>query len=132
MPLMPVTHGGTVFYVAPSAVTGPTPIPTIVQLSSSFPSATALPFIHSGSSAVLQPSPTHLGLQDVAQLLASTQKDHLPERKQSQYNGDLIQWREWFGQFKSAIDSALLTDDVQLTYLKTLVTEKAKVALSDL
>ena len=79
MPVMPVTHGGTVFYVPPSAVTVPIPIPTIVQSSSSFPSATAAPFIPSGSSAVLQPSPTHFSLQDVAQLLASTKKDHLPE-----------------------------------------------------
>ena len=131
MPVMPVTHGGTFFYVPPSAVTVPTPIPTIVQPSSSFPSATALPFIPSGSSAVLQPSPTHFGLHEVAQLLASTKKDHLPEWKLSEYNGDPIRWHEWFGQFKSAIDSAQLSDDVKLTYLKTLVTGKAKVAIAE-
>ena len=131
MPVMPVTHGGTVFYVPPSAATVPTPIPTIVQPSSSFPSATAAPFIPSGSSAVLQPSPTHFSLQDVAQLLASTKKDHLPEWKLSEYNGDPIHWHEWFGQFKSAIDSAQLSDDVKLTYLKTLVTGKAKVAIAE-
>ena len=128
---MPVTHGGTDFYVPPSAVTVPTPIPTIVQPSLSFPSATAAPFIPSGSSAVLQPSPTHFSLLDVAQLLASTKKDHLPEWKLSEYNGDPIHWHEWFGQFKSAIDLAPLTDDVKLTYLKTLVTGKAKVALAE-
>ena len=131
MPVMPVAHGGTVFYVPPSAATIPTPIPTIVQPSSSFPSATAAPFIPSGSSAVLQPSPTHFSLQDVAQLLASTKKDHLPEWKLSEYNGDPIHWHEWFGQFKSAIDSAQLSDDVKLTYLKTLVTGKAKVAIAE-
>ena len=131
MPVMPVTHGGTVFYVPPSAVTVPTPIPTNVQPSSSFPSATAAPFIPSGSSAVLQPSTTHFSLQDVAQLLASTKKDHLPEWKLSEYNGDPIHWHEWFGQFKSAIDSAQLSDDVKLTYLKTLVTGKAKVAIAE-
>ena len=130
MPVMPVTHGGTVFYVPPSAVTVPTPIPTIVQPSSSLPSATA-PFIPSGSSAVLQPSPAQFSLQDVAQLLASTKKDHLPEWKLSQYNGDPIQWHEWFGQFKSAIDSAQLSDEVKLTYLKTLVTRKANVAIAE-
>ena len=119
MPVIPVTHGGTVFYVPPSAVTVPTSIPTNVQPSSSFPCATAAPSIPSGSSAILQPSPTHFSLQDVAQLLASTKKDHLPE------------WHEWFGQFKSAIDSAQLSDDVKLTYLKTLVTGKARVALAE-
>ena len=132
MPVMPVTHGGTVFYVPPSAVTVPTPIPTNVQPSSSFPSATAAPFIPSGSSAVLQPSTTHFSVQDVAQLLASTKKDHLPEWKLSEYNGDPIHWHEWFGQFKSAIDSAQLSDDVKLTYLKTLVTGKAKVAIAEI
>ena len=131
MPVMRITQGGTVFYVPPSAVTVPTPVPTIVQPSSSFPSATAVPIIPSGSSAVLQPSPTPLSLQDVAQLLASTKKDYLPECKLSQYNGDPIQWHEWFRQFKSAIDSALLTDDDKLTYLKTLVIGKTNVAIAE-
>ena len=49
----------------------------------------------------------------------------------SQYSGDPIQWHEWHGQFKSAIDSAPLTDNVKLTYLKTLVTGKAKVAIAE-
>ena len=44
-----------------------------------------------------------------------------------------IFWRptrdEWFGQFKSTVDSAVLTDDTKLTYLKTLVTGKAKTAI---
>ena len=100
--------------------------------SSSFPSATAAPFIPSRSSAVLQPSTTHFSVQDVAQLLASTKKDHLPEWKLSEYNGDPIHWHEWFGQFKSAIDSAQLSDDVKLSYLKTLVTGKAKVAIAEI
>ena len=38
---------------------------------------------------------------------------------------------EWYGQFKSAIDSQSLTDDVKLTYLKTLVTGKAKKAIAE-
>ena len=58
-------------------------------------------------------------------------KDRLPEWKLSQYNGDPVQGHEWFGQFKSAIDSALLSDDVKLTYLKTLVTGNAKVAIAE-
>ena len=33
-----------------------------------------------------------------------------------------LQWEEWFGQIKSAIDSKSLTDDVKLIYLKTVVT----------
>ena len=76
-------------------------------------------------------SPTSFTAQDVIQLLSSKQKDHLPEWKLAQSNGDPLHWHEWFGQFKSAIDSAPLTDDVKLTYLKTLVTGKAKIAIAE-
>ena len=61
--------------------------------------------------------------------LSSKRNDPLPEWKLSQYSGDPLQWHEWYGQFKSAIDSQSLTDDVKLTYLKTLVTSKAKTAI---
>ena len=61
----------------------------------------------------------------------SSKKDHLPEWKLAGYSGDPLQWHEWFGQFKSAIDSAPLTDDVKLTYLKTLVSGKAKTAIAE-
>ena len=73
----------------------------------------------------------NLSVQDLVQLLAFSKKDHLPEWELSKYSGDPLQWPEWFGQFKSAIDSALLTDDAQLTYLKTLVTGKAKTAIAE-
>ena len=69
--------------------------------------------------------PIVLMVQDLALPLVSSRKDNLPESKLAQYNGDPLQWHEWFGQFKSAIDSIPLTDDVKLTYLKILVTGKA-------
>ena len=50
-----------------------------------------------------------------------SRKDPLPEWKLSVYFGDPLQWHEWYGQFKSAIDSPPLTADLKLTYLKTLV-----------
>ena len=37
---------------------------------------------------------------------------------------------EWYGQFKSRIDSRI--DDVKLTYVKTLVTGEAKTAIAEL
>ena len=49
----------------------------------------------------------------------------------SQYSGDPLQWPEWYGRFKSAIDSQSLAVDVKLTYLKTLVTGKAKTAIAE-
>ena len=42
--------------------------------------------------------------------ITSKKKDPLDERKLSQYSGDSLQWHEWSGQFKSAIDSQSLTD----------------------
>ena len=68
--------------------------------------------------------PDAFTVQHLAQLLLSSKKHHLLERKLAQYNGDPLQWHKWFGQLKSAVDSAPITDDVKLTYLKTLVTGK--------
>ena len=64
--------------------------------------------------------------------LTSKRNDPLPEWKLSQYNGVPLQGHEWYGEFKSAIDSQSLTDDVKLTLLKTLVTGKAKTAIAEL
>ena len=63
--------------------------------------------------------------------LINKRNDPLPEWKLSQYNGDPLQWHEWYGQFQSAIDSQSLSDDVKLTYLKALVTGKAKTAIAE-
>ena len=70
-------------------------------------------------------------IKSLADAITSKRSDPLPEWKLSQYNGDLLQWYEWYGQFKSKIDSQSLTDDVNLTYFKTLVTGKAKTAIAE-
>ena len=72
-----------------------------------------------------------MAVHELAQFLSAAKKDHLPEWKLAQYNGDPLQWHEWIGQFRSAIDSAPLSNDVKLTYLKMLVTGKAKTAISE-
>ena len=131
VPFLPVTCGGTVYYLPPPVVATPAVASTSTQPSSLFPSANAQPFVPSATTSVTQTSVPSFTIQDVAQILASTKKDHLPEWKLSQYSGNPIQWHERYGQFKSAIDSAPLTDDVKLTYLKTLVTGKAKVAIAE-
>ena len=51
--------------------------------------------------------------------------------KLEQLNGDPLQWHEWCGQFKRAIDSQSPADDFTLTYLKTLVTGKTKIAIAE-
>ena len=128
-PTVPVTAGGTVNYVPPATVSTPIVYSTVAQPKTSL-SPTAATFVPAGMSTTVQPSATGFTIQDLALLLASTKKDRLPEWKPAQYYGDPIQWHEWFGQFRSAIDSAPLTDDVKLTYLKTLVTGKAKTAIA--
>ncbi len=74
-------------------------------------------------------------MRDLVDLLTVSRKDPLPEWKLPAdpripgLNGDPLLWHECYGQFKSAIDSQRLRDDVKLTYLKTLVTGKAKTAI---
>ena len=64
----------------------------------------------------------------LAEFLMNSRKDHLLERKLAQVDGNPLNWHECFGQFKS---TAVLTDDTKLTYLKTLVTGKAKTAIAE-
>ena len=57
--------------------------------------------------------------------------DPLHEWKLAQFNGDALQWLEWYDQFQIAVNSQSLTDDVKLIYLKTIVSSKAKIAISE-
>ena len=83
-------------------------------------------------SAPAHPIPDNASLiKELADAINSKKNDPLPEWKLAQYNGNPLQWQEWYGQFKSAIDSQTLTDDFKLTYLKTLVTGKAKIAIAE-
>ena len=70
-------------------------------------------------------------IRELAYALTSKKTTPLTEWKLSQFNGDPLHWQEWYGQFKSAIDSQSLIDDVKLTYLKTLVTGKTKIAIAE-
>ena len=85
---IPVTSGGTVYYVPPSTLS--TPIAHTTQPTTSL-SPTAATFVPTGTTSVLQPSTTGFSIQDLALLLASTKKDHLPEWKLAQYSGDPLQ-----------------------------------------
>ena len=131
-PIIPVTAGGTVYYLKPTSLTT-VPAPSSAPVPTTFPSvlSTTIPLATPPFVNVPQPATASFTVQDLAQLLASSKRDHLPEWKLAQYSGDPLQWHEWFGQFKSAIDSAPLTDDVKLTYLKTLVSGKAKTAIAE-
>ncbi len=57
--------------------------------------------------------------------------DPLPGGKLDKFDGDPVQWYKWYGQFRSAIDSGSLSNDVKLIYLKTFVLGKAKSAKAE-
>ena len=77
----------------------------------------------------LSSSNATLTMNDLAKLLTVSRKDPLPEWKLSTFDGNPLQWHEWYGQFKSAVDQAAITDEVKMTYLKTLVSGEAKIAI---
>ncbi len=76
-------------------------------------------------------SPAPVSLSDLATLVTLGRRDPLPEWKLDKFDGNPLDWHEWFGQFVSTVDSAQLSDDIKLKYLKTLVTGKAKTAIAE-
>ena len=60
-----------------------------------------------------------------------SRKDHLPEWKLTEFDGNPLNWHEWFGEFKLTVGSAMLSDDKKLTNLKTLVVGEAKSAIAE-
>ena len=53
--------------------------------------------------------------KDLAKILSFNRKDPVPEWKLSQYNGHPLQWHKMYSQFRIAIDSQTLTEDLKLT-----------------
>ena len=70
-------------------------------------------------------------IRALADAITYKRKVPLPEWKTSQYNGDPLQWHEWYDQHESAIDSQSPTDNIKLTFLKTFVTSRAKLAKAE-
>ena len=128
-PVVPIQSGGTNVYCNPLATTFPTTALPIQQTTTAAANLPVPTFPTTIQSTVPPSTLIQVAVQDLAQLLTVAKKDHLPEWKLEQYSGDPLQWHEWIGQFKSAIDSAPLSNDFKLTYSKTLVTGKAKAAI---
>ena len=130
--IFPVTTGDILYCLNPFS--GPNPVVEAMSfnVSSKAPMSVGGPeVVPTVSIATPRIESTVFTVQDLVPQLASSRKDHLPEWKLAQYKGHPSQWHEWFGQFKSAIDSAPPTDDVNLTYLKTLMTGEAKTAIAE-
>ena len=63
--------------------------------------------------------------------LIDSRREHLSEWKLTQFDGNPLNWHDWFGQFKSTVGSTMLSDDENFTYLKTLVVGKTKPAIAE-
>ena len=124
----PLTSGGAVYYTAPQSMPQHTPgfqQPTQSPVYTPVQPVPADTFDPSSSSS------KHVTLEDLAAIFSMNGKDPLPEWKLTQFNGDPLVWHGWLGQFRSVVDSAHLTNDMKLTYLKTLITGKTKAAISE-
>ena len=94
--VMPVTCRETVYYVPHLVVTTPAVGGTTTQPSSWLTRVSAAPFVSPSLNAAPPTSSASLPISEVAHLIASNKKDHLPEINLSQYSGDPVQWHEWF------------------------------------
>ena len=121
--VQPFSSGGTTFYVGdPNAVDAAIYSKPLMALYTNENKQYG-PITSSGSKTTTN--------QHLAEILTLSQKCLLPEWKLSSFDGNPLQWPEWFGQFKSPIDAKVLSNDVKLTYLKTLVSGKAKNAIAE-
>ena len=86
---------------------------------------------HNFASTSVQPPPNAVTLEDLKEKLIFKRKDPLPPWNLRKYGGCPLKWFEWIGQFRSAVDSQNLSDDVKLHYLKSLVKDKAATAIAE-
>ncbi|XP_075250920.1 uncharacterized protein LOC142343117 [Convolutriloba macropyga] len=94
------------------------------------PANTTGPFhSYNPSTSVAPAHDNSFNVKDLADAITSSQLNPLPKWTLAQYNGDTLLWHEWIGQFKIAIDSQNLSDAAKLTYLKTLLTGRAKKSI---
>ena len=112
---LPVQHG---LYSNPMLPYATMPANTTGTFLSYHPSTSVAP-AHDNS----------FNVKDLADAITSSQLNPLPKWTLAQYNGDPLLWHEWIGQFKIAIDSQNLSDAAKLTYLKTLLTGRAKKSI---
>ena len=123
---VPYTSGGTVFFAQPE-ISSHANQPFVSDCHGNSSSYTEPTTGNSPGADVERP----LSTRELVNILMHSRKDHLPEWKLTQFDGNPLNWHEWFGQFISTVNSAILSDDEKLTYLKTLVVGKAKSAIAE-
>ena len=95
-PIIPVTAGGTVYYINPTSM-ATVSAPNSAPVPSTFPTipSTATQIAPPTFITAPEPATNSFTVRDLAQLLALSKRDHLPEWKLAQYSGDPLQWHEW-------------------------------------
>ena len=128
----PCTIGGTVFYNNQAQVSTQqlSQVPSYPHSALAYPTS-FIPQPHNFASTSVQPPPNVVTLEDLKEVLTFNRKDPLPPWNLRKYYGCPLQWFEWIGQFRSAVDSENLSDDVKLHYLKSLVKDKAETAMAE-
>ena len=112
--VIPPRANGSVHY-------GSSPFPTqTLVLPNNGPISAPTGHLTSFAASTINVAQPGVTMQNLVEALKSNCKGPLPEWTLSKYDGDPLSWREWSGQFKSAIASATLTDNEKLTYLKLL------------
>ena len=132
----PYTSGETVYFNTPPVHLQHVPLfvnytntgyePVNEDPSSAYPSAPSSAYPNQGCS-----SDRPLSAREVTEFIMHSRKDHPPEWKLAQFDGNPLNLLEWFGQFKSTVYSAVHTDDTKLTCIKTLVTGIVKTVIAE-
>ena len=77
-----------------------------------------------------QSGPKHSFNQYDMYPVSSSVNRTLPQLKSRENNIDPLDWPEWNGMFLSTVDRSTVSDDEEMTHLKTLLTRPAKIALA--
>ena len=79
------------------------------------------PVLHVSASNALPSmlqAPSTVTTIELSELLALNKKDLVPDWNLAKFTGNLLQWHEWYGLFKSGIDWQALIDDIKLLFVK--------------
>ena len=72
----------------------------------------------------------HTTPQVIYQPLPSSAASGLPKLKLTEFSGDPLEWPEWSGLFDVVVHQKPISDAKKMQYLKTSLTDQAKVAIS--
>ena len=133
VPVSAATDGGTTYYenwISSTSVSAQVLSP-MSGLGYTMPTLPYYPFPPPMVNPAMLQAPRTVTIKDLAERL-NLNKKYLPDWNLAMFNGNTLQWHECYGQFKSAIDSQALNDDIKLTYLKTLRVNKAEDAIAEI